>query len=50
MQNELGKGAFQELDQVAAAAPYCKYAAQAKSLGDVARIVSEAVQVSYEPI
>jgi hypothetical protein len=44
-QNEVGRGAFQELDQVAAAAPFCKYTGKAASLRDVGPIVSAAVKV-----
>eukprot|EP00967_Tisochrysis_lutea_P136930 scaffold244908_cov25-Tisochrysis_lutea.AAC.1 len=33
LQGELGKGAFQELDQVAALRPFCKYAASASRCG-----------------
>lgn len=41
----MGKGAFQELDQIAAVRQYVKYAGQAKSLEDIPRVVAEAFQV-----
>ena len=44
-QNEVGKGAFQELDQLAAVQPYVKYAGQAASTADIPRVVAEAFQV-----
>lgn len=44
-QEEVGKGAFQELDQVAAARQLTKYAARATSAADVPRIVREAFEV-----
>lgn len=42
-QNELGKGSFQELDQVAATAPYCKYAGRATTPAAVPGVVATAV-------
>ena len=46
MQNELGKGAFQELDQVKAVQQFCKYAGQAASSRDIVPTVTAAVKVS----
>lgn len=43
-QDEVGKGAFQELDQVAAAAPYCKWAGRVSSLRDVMPVLTAAVK------
>lgn len=45
LQEEVGKGAFQELDQVAAARQLTKYAARATSAAEVPRIVREAFEV-----
>lgn len=42
-QHELGKGSFQELDQVAAAAPYCKYAGRATTPAAIPAVVEAAV-------
>ncbi len=38
----MGKGAFQECDQVAAVKPFCKYAGHARSLRDVPSVVAAA--------
>ena len=46
MQNEVGKGAFQELDQVKAVQQFCKYAGQASSSKDIVPTVTAAVKVS----
>jgi len=46
VQNELGKGAFQELDQVKAVQQFCKYAGQAASAKDIVPTVTAAVKVS----
>ncbi|KAF5836346.1 hypothetical protein DUNSADRAFT_6033 [Dunaliella salina] len=43
---ELGKGAFQELDQVAALRPFCKYAASVPSVGDVGRVLAQALRAT----
>jgi thiamine pyrophosphate-dependent acetolactate synthase large subunit-like protein len=45
VQNELGKGAFQELDQVKAVQQFCKYAGQAASAQDIVPTVTAAVKV-----
>lgn len=44
--NEVGQGAFQELDQVAAAQQYVVYSAQARCLDDVPRLLSEAFEAT----
>jgi thiamine pyrophosphate-dependent acetolactate synthase large subunit-like protein len=46
LQNEVGKGAFQECDQLAAVAQHVKWAGQAASLADIPRVVAEAFEVS----
>ena len=46
MQNEVGKGSFQELDQVAAVAPFVKYAGKARTAGDISAVVSSAAKVA----
>ncbi len=38
------KGAFQELDQVGTAAPFCKYAGQAASPRDVVPVITAAMK------
>ena len=43
-QAEVHKGAFQELDQVKTAAPFCKYAGQAASPRDVVPVITAAVK------
>lgn len=50
MQNELGKGAFQELDQVKAVQQFCKYAGQASSAKDIVPTVTAAVKVCAIPL
>jgi thiamine pyrophosphate-dependent acetolactate synthase large subunit-like protein len=45
LQNEVGKGAFQECDQLAAVAQHVKWAGQAASLTDIPRVVAEAFEV-----
>ncbi len=47
-QREVGHGSFQELDQVAAAAPYCKYAGRATRLVEIAQVVYDAVNASVQ--
>jgi thiamine pyrophosphate-dependent acetolactate synthase large subunit-like protein len=44
-QEEVGKGAFQELDQVAAARQLCKFAARATSAAAVPTIIQQAIEV-----
>ena len=44
-QAEVHKGAFQELDQVRTAAPFCKYAGQAASPRDVVPVITAAIKV-----
>ena len=44
-QDEVGKGAFQELDQVAAARQLCKYAERATSAAAVPGIIQHAFEV-----
>jgi len=43
-QAEVHKGAFQELDQVRTAAPFCKYAGQAASPRDVVPVITAAIK------
>ena len=50
VQNELGKGAFQELDQVKAVQQFCKYAGQASSAKDIVPTVTAAVKVCATPM
>lgn len=45
LQDEVGKGAFQELDQVAAARQLCKFAARATSAAAVPGIIQQAFEV-----
>ena len=45
-QGEIGKGAFQELDQVAAVKPFTKYAGQAKSAAEIPAVLKAAVQAA----
>lgn len=45
-QHEVGKGSFQELDQVAATAPYCKYAGRATTPRGIPAVVAAAVAAS----
>lgn len=45
LQAELGKGSFQELDQVSAVKPFTKYTGQAKSVKDIAHVIEAAVKV-----
>ena len=44
-QDEVGKGAFQELDQVAAARQLCKFAERATSAAAVPGIIQHAFEV-----
>lgn len=46
-QGELGKGSFQELDQVAAVKQFTKYAGQAKQVKDIVPVISAAVKVEF---
>lgn len=48
LQGELGKGSFQELDQVAAVKQFTKFAGQAKSVKDIVPTITKAVQVSLD--
>lgn len=41
-QGEVGKGAFQELDQVTAVQRFTKYAGQAKSIADIPAVIKAA--------
>lgn len=45
-QNELGKGAFQELDQVKAVQQFCKYAGSASSAKDIVPTITAALKVN----
>ncbi|KAK9828489.1 hypothetical protein WJX72_000277 [[Myrmecia] bisecta] len=45
-QGEVGKGAFQELDQVAAVRQFCKYAGRATSIRDIPAIITAAVKAA----
>ena len=45
LQAELGKGSFQELDQVAAVKQFTRYAEQAKTVKDIPGIIESAVKV-----
>ena len=47
LQAELGKGSFQELDQVAAVRRFTKFARQAKRTQDIAPIIEAAVKVHF---
>lgn len=49
LQNEIGKGSFQELDQVEAVRQYCKYAGRATAVQDIGPIITAAVKVG-EPL
>lgn len=44
-QGEVGKGSFQELDQVAAVERFTKYAGQARRVQDIDSVVEAAVKV-----
>lgn len=41
----MGKGAFQECDQLAAVAGHVKWAGQAATPGDIPRVLAQAFQV-----
>jgi len=43
---EAGRGGFQELDQVAAAAPFCKFAARAAAAADVVPALAAAIKAA----
>ena len=45
MQNEVGKGAFQECDQLAAVEGHVKWAGQAATAADIPRTIAQAFQV-----
>ena len=45
-QSELGKGSFQELDQVAAVRPFTKYAGRAACARDIAPVLTAAVKAT----
>ena len=45
VQGELGKGSFQELDQVKAVGQFTKYAGRAKRVQDVVPVIEAAVKV-----
>lgn len=45
MQNEVGKGAFQECDQLAAVNGQVKWAGQAATAADIPRTIAQAFQV-----
>ena len=49
VQGELGKGSFQELDQVKAVKQFTKYAGQAKSVKDILRVITDAAKASFLP-
>lgn len=46
LQNEVGKGAFQELDQCAAAAAYTRASVQAKCLEDIPSCIESAFRAA----
>lgn len=48
LQDEVGKGAFQEHDQCKAASQYVKLAIQAKSLDDIPQCITRAYQTSLQ--
>ncbi|RMZ52179.1 hypothetical protein APUTEX25_001569 [Auxenochlorella protothecoides] len=43
---EVGKGSFQELDQVAAVRPYTKFAGQARAVGEIPAVLEAAFKVT----
>lgn len=45
-QGEIGQGAFQELDQVAAVQQFTKYAGKAKSAAEIPAVIKAAVQAA----
>ncbi|GFH25030.1 2-hydroxyacyl-lyase 1, partial [Haematococcus lacustris] len=45
-QDDVGKGGFQEVDQVAALTPYCKYAVQAGGLAAIPSCLAAAVRLA----
>lgn len=45
-QGEIGKGAFQELNQVQAVKPFTKYAGQAKSAAEIPAVLKAAIQAA----
>jgi thiamine pyrophosphate-dependent acetolactate synthase large subunit-like protein len=46
-QGEIGKGSFQELNQVEAVRQFCKYAGRATSVRDIGPIITAAVKASF---
>lgn len=46
VQNEVGKGAFQELDQVAAVGRFTKYAGRARSVRDIVPLITAAMKAT----
>jgi len=46
VQGEIGKGAFQELDQVAAVQQFTKYAGKATSAAEIPAVIKAAVQAA----
>lgn len=50
VQNEIGKGAFQELDQVRAVQQFCKYAGSASSAKDIVPTITAALKVTPSPL
>ena len=46
MQGEVGKGAFQELDQVAAVRGFTKYAARARAARDLTPVLAAAMRAA----
>ncbi|KAH3744743.1 2-hydroxyacyl-CoA lyase [Pelomyxa schiedti] len=45
-EGQVGKGAFQELDQIKAASPYCKWSGRATSLADIPRLIATALSTA----
>ena len=41
---EVGKGSFQELDQLEAVCPFCKFTAKARAPGDIPALLQQALQ------
>jgi len=48
LQNEVGKGAFQEHDQCTAASQYVKLSIQAKSINDIPKCITRAYENSLQ--
>jgi thiamine pyrophosphate-dependent acetolactate synthase large subunit-like protein len=49
-QGEIGKGSFQELNQVEAVRQFCKYAGRATSVRDIGPIITAAVKASFSKL